>query len=59
MAARNVGNDVKEKGLELRKLFKDLNAEMEQWKFSVENTKEGMRVELHAIALIKPSKTKK
>lgn len=59
MAERNVGNDVKEKGLELRKLFKDLNAEMEQWKFSVENTKEGMRVELHAIALIKQSKTKK
>jgi len=59
MAEKNVGNEVKEKGLELRKLFKDLNAEMETWKFSVENTKEGMRVELHAVALIKPSKAKK
>lgn len=59
MAEKNVGNDVKKKGLELKKLFTDLNAELEQWKFSVENTKEGMRVELHAVAFIKQSKEKK
>jgi hypothetical protein len=59
MAEKSVGNDVKKKGLELKKLFTDLNAELEQWKFSVENTKEGMRVELHAVAFIKQTKSKK
>jgi hypothetical protein len=59
MAEKNVGNDVKKKGLELKKLFDELDAKIEQWKFSVENTKEGMRVELHAVALLKQSKNKK
>jgi hypothetical protein len=59
MVEKKVGNDVKKKGLELKKLFDDLNAELELWKFSVENSKEGMRVELHAIALIKQTKNKK
>ena len=56
MVEKKVGNDVKKKGLELKKLFDDLNAKLELWKFSVENSKEGMRVELHAIALIKQTK---
>jgi hypothetical protein len=59
MAEKNIGNDVKKKGLELKKLFDELDAKIEQWKFSVENTKEGMRVELHAVALLKQSKNKK
>ena len=54
MVDENVGN-VKGKGLELKKWFLDMNANLEQWKFSVENTKEGIRVELHTIALIKHS----
>ena len=37
----------------------DMDAKLEQWKFSVEDTKEGMRVEMHAIALIKHPKDKK
>ncbi len=58
MAEKNVEKDVKKKGLELKSLLNNLNAELEQWKFSVENSKEGMRVELHAIAFIKSGKAK-
>ena len=59
MPDRKVGAALNEKNLELKKWFKDMNAEMEQWKFSVETTKEGTRVELHAVALIKQKKEKK
>ena len=60
MVEKNVGNDVKGKGLELKKWFLDMDAKIEQWKFSVENTKEGIRVEIHTVALIKhTSKNKK
>ncbi len=43
---------IKDKGVELKEWFKDHSATLEQWKFSVEETKEGMRVEVHAVALI-------
>jgi hypothetical protein len=56
MAKDDVGDILKEKSLELKKWFKDVSAVLEQWKFSVEDTKEGMRVELHAVALIKRPK---
>lgn len=46
---------LKEKGADLKKWFKDHSATLEQWKFSVEETKEGMRVEVHAVALITKS----
>jgi len=59
MPTKNVGTAVNEKNLELRKWFKDMNAVMEQWKFSVETTKEGTRIELHAVAIIKKQKEKK
>ena len=59
MANKNVGDNLKTKSQELKKWFMDMDAKMEQWKFSVEDTKEGMRVELHAIALIKHPKDKK
>ncbi|MBE3122868.1 MAG: hypothetical protein IMZ43_09970 [Thermoplasmata archaeon] len=59
MADTNVGANLKAKSLELKKWFMDLDAKLEQWKFSVEDTKEGMRVELHAVALIKHPKEKK
>jgi hypothetical protein len=59
MADKSVGSDLTAKSNELKKWFKDMNAEMEQWKFSVEDTREGVRVELHAVALMKhPPKTK-
>lgn len=44
---------LKDKSLELRKFLKDVKAVLEEWKFSVEETKEGMRVELRAVALIR------
>lgn len=56
MAKDDVGDILKEKSLELKKMFKDVRAILEQWKFSVEDTKEGMRIELHAVALIKRPK---
>jgi hypothetical protein len=59
MANTNVGANLKAKSLELKKWFMDLDAKLEQWKFSVEDTKEGMRVEMHAVALIKHPKDKK
>jgi hypothetical protein len=59
MADTNVGANLKAKSLELKKWFMDLDAKLEQWKFSVEDTKEGMRVEMHAVALIKHPKEKK
>jgi hypothetical protein len=59
MAKTNVGANLKTKSQELKKWFLDMDAKLEQWKFSVEDTKEGMRVELHAVALIKHPKEKK
>jgi hypothetical protein len=59
MANTNVGANLRAKSLELKKWFMDLDAKLEQWKFSVEDTKEGMRVEMHAVALIKHPKDKK
>lgn len=59
MANTNVGDNLKAKSQELKKWFMDLDAKLEQWKFSVEDTKEGIRVEMHAIALIKHPKEKK
>ncbi|HVQ00267.1 MAG TPA: hypothetical protein VMT57_02005 [Candidatus Thermoplasmatota archaeon] len=56
MPTKNIGTAANEKNLELKKWFKDMNAVMEQWKFSVETTKEGTRIELHAVALIKQQK---
>jgi hypothetical protein len=59
MKNTNVGANLKAKSQELKKWFMDLDAKLEQWKFSVEDTKEGMRVELHAVALIKHPTEKK
>ena len=59
MEDKKVGNDIKGKGLELKKWFLDMDAKIEDWKFSVENTKEGIRVELRTVAIIKHSPPKK
>jgi len=53
MADKDIAKELNEKGLELKKMLKDVRAAVETWKFSVEETKEGMRVEIHAVALIK------
>jgi hypothetical protein len=53
MADKDVTEVLTEKGTEIKKMFKDIKANLEQWKFSVEETKEGMRIEIHAVALVK------
>lgn len=53
MPEKDVTVVLNEKGQELKKMFKDYNANIEQWKFSVEETKEGIRVEFAAKAIFK------
>ena len=53
MTDKSVDALVKGKGMELKEWFKDLDAKLEDWKFSVEESKAGTRVEIHAVALIK------
>ncbi len=57
-AEKDVGEVLSEKGADLKKMFKDMKAILEQWKFSVEETKEGMRIEIHAVALVKRKEEK-
>jgi len=47
---------LKDKSLELRKYLKDIKAVLEEWKFGIEETKEGVRIELRAVALIRTPK---
>ncbi len=56
MAEKDVREMVSEKGMELKKMFKDMKANLEEWKFSVEETKDGIRFEVHAVALVKREK---
>lgn len=49
----NAAKRLRAKSVELKKMFKDMNAEMEKWKFSIDDTKEGLRVELHAVSLFR------
>jgi hypothetical protein len=53
MAKKDVGAIVRSKGVELRDWFQDMDAKLEDWRLTVEDTKAGMRVELHAVALLK------
>ena len=53
MADSDMASVISEKGKEIKKMFKDMEANLETWKFSMEESKEGMRIELHATALIK------
>ncbi|HEY3421151.1 MAG TPA: hypothetical protein VGK23_11425 [Methanomassiliicoccales archaeon] len=56
MPETDIKDVITEKSLEIKKMFKDMSATLEQWKFSIEDTKEGTRVEIHATALIKRKK---
>jgi 5-hydroxyisourate hydrolase-like protein (transthyretin family) len=58
MAEKDLTKMLNEKSQELKKLFTDYDANMDQWKFSIEETKDGIRVELAIRALFK-SKEKK
>jgi hypothetical protein len=59
MVSKDVGKEIKDKTLDLKNFLKDMRAVLEQWKFSVEETKEGTRIEIHAVALVRHSKTEK
>ena len=56
MSKEDVGRELQAKGLELKNFFKDLHAVLEEWKFSVEETKDGTRIEVHAVALVQHAK---
>jgi hypothetical protein len=56
MGKAEVERGLKEKSLDLKNFLQDVKAVLEQWKFSVEETKEGTRIEIHAVALVKPPK---
>jgi hypothetical protein len=56
MAKVDLERGFKEKSLDLKNFFKDIKAVLEEWKFSVEETKEGTRIEIHAVALVRQPK---
>jgi hypothetical protein len=47
---------VRHKGAELRKYLKKMNADVEEWKFGVEESKQGYRVEWKMVALFRMPK---
>ncbi|GAF69295.1 unnamed protein product [marine sediment metagenome] len=49
---------LRNKSVELKKYLKDIKAVLEKWKFSIEESKDGMRIELHLVALMKFPKKK-
>jgi hypothetical protein len=53
MTNEDIAAEIGEKSKEIKEMLKDLKATLETWKFSIEESKEGLRVEIHAIALIK------
>ena len=55
---KDISEILEERGKDLKKILKDMDAKIEHWKFSIEETKEGRRAEVHITALFK-SKTKK
>jgi predicted PilT family ATPase len=55
---KDISEVIEEKGKDLKKILKEMDAKIEHWKFSMEETKEGRRVEVHITALFK-SKPKK
>jgi hypothetical protein len=52
MSAEDVGKEIRAKGIELKSFLQGAKAKLEEWKFSVEETKEGTRIEVHAVAVI-------
>jgi hypothetical protein len=56
MEKEQVGKEIRAKGLELKNFLKDVKAVLQEWKFSVEDTKEGTRIEVHAVALVRNHK---
>jgi hypothetical protein len=57
MGKEEVGKEIRAKGLELKNFFETVKAVLQEWKFSVEETKEGTRIEVHAVALVRDRKS--
>lgn len=55
---KDLSEILEENGKDLEKILKDMDAKIEHWKFSIEETKEGRRAEVHITALFK-NKSKK
>ena len=53
MSEKDISEVLSEKGKDLKQMFKEMEASMEHWKFSVEETTEGIIVEIQAKALVK------
>lgn len=51
--AQDIVGTLNEKSQDLKELLKGMEANLEQWKFSIEENKDGIRVEIHAAAVIK------
>jgi len=52
----DAAGDLRKKGNELREYLKRVHADVEEWKFGVEESKDGFRVEWRVVALIRRSK---
>jgi hypothetical protein len=50
---KDISEVLDEKGKDLKKILKEMDAKIEHWKFSIEESKEGKRVEVHITALFK------
>ena len=54
----DAASSLRKKGKEFQEYLKKLNAEVEEWKFGVEESKDGFRVEWRVVALIRRPKKK-
>ncbi len=49
---KDISEVLDEKGKDLKKILKEMDAKIEHWKFSIEESKEGKRVEVHITASV-------
>lgn len=54
----DAANELRKKGKELQEYLKQVRAEVEEWKFGVEESNDGFRVEWRMVALIRRPKKK-
>lgn len=53
MAEDDIGEKVSEKVNEIKGMLKDHHASIEEWKFGIEQTKVGTKIEVRLLAVIK------
>jgi hypothetical protein len=56
MPKTDIRKEIEKRSLGLKDFFQDMRAVVEQWKFAIEDTKDGTRIEIHAVALVKRSR---